>query len=48
MNVNTSKKITAAVAALAGLGAVAFGTTLTQPAAAQAPRPPFAGRPHGG
>ena len=46
---NTSKKITTAVAALAGLGAVAFGTTLTQPAAAQAPFPPaFAGRPHGG
>ena len=41
---NTSKKITAAVAALAGLGAVAFGTTLAHPASAQVPSPPFAGQ----
>lgn len=46
---STSKKITAAVAAFAGLGAVAFGTTLTQPAIAQGPPPPpFMGRPHRG
>ena len=46
---NNTKKITAAAAALAGLGAIAFGTTLPQPAIAQGPPPPpFAGRPHGG
>lgn len=46
---NTSKKITAAVAAIAGLGAIAFGTTLAHPASAQTPPPPpFAGqRGHG-